>query len=155
MSNKILLAIFLSASLLVLSTCDRLETKDVYYPSYEYLSKSGEPGNWIPAFIPRSAEEIKARQKVDTGAELLTFYFAKYGDLSLDAFCQKAPPKDVELPPSGFLSVTWWPDSLFRDRTKKEEIDQYDFYRCERQAFLAVRQVGGRLQAFYWRISFN
>jgi len=153
MSNKVVLIIFFSAVILLLSACHRLETADGYYPNYESLSKSGEPGNWIPAFIPRSAVEIRERHKIDTGAEVLTFYFQKYRDLSLDAFCRKITAKDVELPPPGFLSVTWWPDSLFRDRSKKEELDQYEFYRCERQSFLAVKQVGSRFQAFYWRIS--
>lgn len=155
MFGKIILTFFLSSVLFLISSCDRLETKESYYPNYESLSKSGEPGNWIPAFIPRSAVEIRERHKVDTGAEVLTFYFGEYKDLSLDTFCRKVTVKDVELLTSAFLSVTWWPDSLFRDRTKKEGLDQYEFYRCERQAFLAVKQVGSRLQAFYWRISLN
>lgn len=146
-----ILSILLSTVVLLLLACDRLETADVYYHSYEDLSKSGEPGNWIPGFIPRSAVEIKGRYKIDTGAELLIFHFEKSQDLSLVGFCEKVTAKDVELPPTGFLSVAWWPDSLFHDRAKKEEIDLYDFYRCERQAFLAVRQVGSRFQAFYWK----
>lgn len=152
--DKIMYASLLSVILFLLSACDRLETIDSHYPNYEHLSKSGEPGNWVPAFIPRSAVEIRERHKVDTGAEVLTFYFGKHRDLSLAGFCEKATVKDVEFPPPRFLDVAWWPDSLFRDRSKKEEVGSYEFYRCERQAFLAVKQTTeGRLQAFYWRIS--
>jgi hypothetical protein len=150
MFNKIVLTIVLSTILSFLSACDWLETADRYYPNYESLSKSDEPGNWIPAFIPRSAVEIRERHKIDTGAEVLTFYFGNIGDLSLSGSCEKVTTEEVELPPPRFLNVAWWPDSLSRDRTKKEEIDQYEFYRCERQVYLAVRQVGGRFQAFYW-----
>jgi hypothetical protein len=156
MFNKIILTVVLSAIFSLLSACDWLETVDRHYPNYESLGKSDEPGNWIPSFIPRSAVEMRERHKVDTGAEVLTFHLGNIGDLSLSGVCAKVTPRDVELPPSGFLSVRWWPDSLFRDGTKKEEVDQYVFYRCEKQSFLAVKQtqLNGRYQVFYWRIRY-
>ncbi|MFZ5774658.1 MAG: hypothetical protein ACOY3Z_04165 [Thermodesulfobacteriota bacterium] len=155
MLNKKLLVIILGIFLVLTSACDRLEIADGYYPNYEHLSASGEPGNWIPTFIPRSAIDIRERHKIDTGSELLTFYFEKDADFSLDGFCERVTAKDTILPPSGFLDVTWWPNSLFHGVGENGEKGSYEFYRCERQAFLAVIQVGSRFQAFYWRISLS
>lgn len=153
MLNKILLSILFVAMLFLLLGCGRTETKESYHPNYDLLTKSGEPGNWVPSFIPRSAVKIKERHKIDTGAEALTFEYGSHGDLSLDNVCKKVAANDVLLPPSGFLDLTWWPDSLYSDRSKKEDMYQYKFFCCERQAFLAVRQIENRPQAFYWRIS--
>lgn len=153
MYDKIAPAVLLSAMLLLSSSCERSEIGERYYPNYERLATSDEPGNWVPSFIPRSAVEIKTKYKIDTGAELLTFYFGESKDLSLSGYCNKVTVSDVELPQSGFLDVTWWPDSLSRDHTKNKELAQHEFYRCERQAFLALKRADGRHQAFYWRIS--
>lgn len=140
----------LIALVLFTTACDRLETIDRYYPKYEDLREKDEPGNWIPKFIPQSSVEIRGRHKVDTAASLVTFYFGAYEDLSLAGHCIRVTAKDAQLPTSGFLSVTWWPDSLFGDRTNSMELNQYELYRCERETFLALKQIEGRYQAFYW-----
>lgn len=155
MFKKIGPAIALSTMLIFSVACERAEIVDRYYPNYEQLGTSGEPGNWVPTFIPRSAVEIRARYKIDTGAELLMFYLGKPEDLSLAGHCKKATVGDVQLPASGFLNVAWWPDSLFQNRTNSEDLARYEFYRCERQAFFALKRANGRPQAFYWQISLN
>jgi hypothetical protein len=127
-----------------------METADRYYPNYDSLSKSGEPGNWIPAFIPRSAVEIRERHKIDTGAEVLTFYFSNFRDISLERFCERVMSTDIELPPSGFLFLNGGQTHYFVTVRKNAKNEEYVFYRCERQSFLAVKKVGDRFQAFYW-----
>jgi hypothetical protein len=152
------------------------ETKEVYYPTYDNIGPGGER-TWIPSFIPRSAGEIRERHNVSTNAQLFTASIERYDDLSLERYddlslegkCEKIAEKEVELPPLGFLvwvgrpfskffHVNWWPESLTRGYSKKEGMAQYEFYKCERQvrppfrrqSFLAVRQIDGRLQVFYW-----
>lgn len=155
MLSKITLSVLLSIVLLLSVACEKTELKEHYYPNYKHLAILNEPGNWVPSFIPASAVEIKIRYKIDTGAELLTFFFRESKDLSLAGYCNKTTVIDLELPLPGFLGVTWWPDSLFRNRVKNKELAAYAFYRCERQAFLALRQSNSSYQAFYWRISLH
>lgn len=146
--------LFASTLLIIflISACDRLEIKENYYPNHEHLKKAGEPGNWVPVFIPISAVEIREKHKIDTGAEVLTFYFANYSELSLSNFCDKAIVNEVELPSSRFLDVPWWPDSLYSGRNNKENLENYDFYICERQSYFAVKKIDhDRYQAFYWK----
>lgn len=154
MFSKIGAAVLLNAMIFLSAACERSEIGERFYLNYEQLATSDEPGNWVPSFIPHSAVEIKTRYKIDTGAELLTFYYGEPNELSLAGYCNQVLASDVELPSSRFLDVTWWPDSLSRDRTKNEGLAWYEFYRCERQTFLALKR-DGRHQAFYWRISLH
>src|SRR5690242_3758398 len=96
----------------VMSSCDRLETSDDFYASYEQLSTTKEPGNWIPSFIPRTATDIRGRHKIDSGAQLLTFYFEGDPNTFSGEYCKETTASEVQLPKSGFLDVTWWPPGL-------------------------------------------
>ncbi len=144
------------------------ETKEVYYPTYDTIGRGGER-TWIPSFIPHSAGEIRVRSNVSTNAQLFTASIERFDDLSLEGQCKKLAEKDVELPPLGFLvwvgwplskffHVKWWPESLTRDYSTKEEMAQYEFYKCERQvrpifkrkSFLAVIEIDGRFQVYFW-----
>lgn len=155
MRIKIGLEVILYCFILSLAGCDRLEIVDSYYPKFEDLRKSNEPGNWIPMFIPHSATEIKERHKIDTGAIMLSFRFTKRNDLSLADHCDRVEERNIELLPAGFLNVNWWPYLLFNKHTEKNDIHQYEFYRCKRQAFLAVTSNDSQYQAYYWRKSLN
>lgn len=139
--------------LLLMSSCDRLETSEDSYANYEQLNTTKEPGNWIPSFIPHSATDIKGRHKIDNGAQLLTFYFE--GDINTfpEEYCEQTTASEIQLPKSGFLDITWWPPDLLQGATRG--LERYKLFLCERQAFLAIAEHAGRRQAFYWRISFR
>lgn len=153
MTREIIIFVLVSATLFLFPGCERMETKENDYSNYDSITKSGEPGNWIPTFIPRSAVKIKERHKIDTGAVALIFNFRSHRDLSLDGVCEEVKPGDVLLPNMGFLNLSWWPASLYRDISNIEYPSQYKFFCCERQSFLAVRQIDDYIQAYYWRIS--
>lgn len=153
MYNKIVPVVLLCFMLFLSSACERSEIEERYFSNYQQLGASGEPGNWVPSFIPHSAVEIRAKFKIDTGAELLRFHFDDANDDYLVGYCDKAKTSDIEYPSAGFLDVDWWPSPLLSNHSKSEEIPRYEIYRCERQAFLAVTQEDGSYQAFYWRIS--
>lgn len=146
-------AVALSAMLFSFVACEKAEIVDRYYLNYEQLRASAEPGNWVPTFIPHSAVEIRARYKIDTGAELVTFYVAKPDDLSVTSHCKNSTKSSTDLPPKGFLNVTWWPEPLFQNQDRNESVARYEFYTCEGQAFLALEREGGGTRAFYWSIS--
>jgi len=147
------LTVALSVMIFSVVACQKAEIVDRYYLNYEQLRASAEPGNWVPAFIPRSAVEIRARYKIDTGAELVTFYVSKSDDLSVTSHCKNSTKTSTKLPPIGFLDVTWWPKSLFQNQDRKESAARYEFYTCEGQAFLALEHEGGGTRAFYWSLS--
>jgi len=138
--------------LLSLSACEGSETADDFYASYEQLKTTNEPGNWIPRFIPRSATDIRGRHKVDTGAQLLTFYFVGDSNAFPGESCKPATAGEIQLPKPGFLDVTWWPPDLVQGGT--HGLERYKLFLCERQTFLAVTEKAGRRQAFYWSSSF-
>lgn len=139
-------------SLVLLTSCDRSETADDFYASYEQLKTANEPGNWIPRFTPRSATDMKGRHKIDTGAQLLTFYFEGDSNTFLEEYCTQTTASEIQLPTPGFLDVTWWPPDLVQGGTRG--LERYKLFLCERQTFLAVTEKAGRRQAFYWRIIF-
>jgi hypothetical protein len=141
--------------LLLVNSCDRSETSDDIYANYEQLNSTKEPGNWIPSFIPRSATDIRGRHKIDSGAQLLTFYFEGDTNSDLGKQCNQTTTSKIQFPQAGFLGVTWWPTDLVQGGARLEELERYKFYLCERQAFLAITEKSGRRQAFYWRISFT
>jgi hypothetical protein len=139
--------------LLLVNSCDRLETSDDSYANYEQLNALKEPGNWIPSFIPRSATDIRGRHKIDSGAQLLTFYFEGDTNAFPGEYCKQATASEIQVPKPGFLDVTWWPPDLVQGGT--HGLERYKLFLCERQAFLAITEKTGRRQAFYWRISFS
>lgn len=138
--------------LLSLSACEGSETADVFYASYEQLKTTNEPGNWIPRFIPRAATDIRGRQKVDTGAQLLTFYFEGDSNTFPGESCKPTTANEIQLPTPRFLDVTWWPPDLVQGGT--HGLERYKLFLCERQAFLAVTEKSDRRQAFYWSSNF-
>lgn len=138
--------------LLSLSSCEGSETVDDLYASYEQLKTTNEPGNWIPRFTPRSATDIRGRHKIDTGAQLLTFYFEGDNNTFPGEYCTPTTASEIQLPKPGFLDIAWWPPDLVQGGT--HGLEGYKLFHCERQAFLAVTEKAGRRQAFYWRIYF-
>ncbi len=161
--------VILLIALIILFEIDESSlTKEHHYPTYDNIGPGGE-GSWIPSFIPRSAVDIRERHYLDNSAQLFTAFVERYDDLSLEGQCKKIAEKDVELPPLGFLvwvgwplskffHVKWWPESLNRDYSTKEGMAEYEFYKCEeqvrpifkRKSFLAVREIDGRFQVFFW-----
>ena len=153
--------------MVVLGVMDESLTLEQHYPTYDKIGPGGER-TWIPTFIPRSGVDIKERHYLDTSAQLLTCFFTRHNDFSLEGYCEQITEKDVELPPQGFLatgwwpfskffSVKWWPDSLYHKHSKKGELAQYEFYCCieqssqsERKTYLALKEIDGRFQVFYW-----
>lgn len=151
--NRAVIILIATAMLIMSSACERAEIVERYYSTYGQLEGEGEPGNWIPLFIPGSATEIKAKYKIDTGAEFLTFRLNESENISTAGHCVKVMENEVELPRPSLLRVNWWPDSLSRDANPSKALDQYEFFRCERQTFLAVEKHKNIYHhVFYWRI---
>lgn len=134
--------------------CGYLETKEVYYINYESLADDDEPGNWIPEFIPKTFVNMRSIYKIDTGAQLLSFSFTDPNDMQLGGYCEGVSGQGVEFPPQNFLRAKWWPVGL-TSKTGESPSGDYSFYRCRRNAYLAVNVGDGRSVAFYWRISLS
>jgi hypothetical protein len=137
------------------AACGGAETVERYCEGYEDLRISQEPGNWVPAFTPRSAVEIRVKYKIDTGAQILAYRVRQPEELSLTGYCSETPASDLELLPSRFLHVGWWPRTLSRENARSEQLESYEFYRCERQAFLALQAAEEYVDVFYWRVGFR
>jgi hypothetical protein len=137
--------------LVSLFACDALETRDAHFSTYEALPGAGEPGNWVPSFLPRSTTDIRVRYKIDTGAALLSFHLGDRHELQLSGHCETADARAVPLPPRGFLGIDWWPDALARD-VGSTGLGDYEVFRCERNSFLAIRSDPAGHAGFYWRL---
>lgn len=134
-----------------LAGCDFLEISENHYSSYSDLEGVGEPGNWLPSFMPVNAVNIREKHKVDTGSGLVAFQIPGSGNVKFsDSACTEWSLRKNNFPPEGALSVEWWPSELSSERFVTDNAD-YVFYKCERQAYLAIKKVEHRSQIFFWR----
>jgi hypothetical protein len=152
MSQTPVLRLLLGAASLAIAGCESAEIAERYYANYDELRAANEPGNWVPAFIPRLAVDIHVKYKIDTGAQILAFSVEDRQALSVEGHCAEASASELEGPPSKLSSAEWWPEVLSGESAQLRELRGYQFYRCERRSFLAVSTApSGR--TFYWRTS--
>lgn len=153
-SDNVVLVIL--GSVILLGGCKKAEISELKFDTYNELISAQEPGNWIPAFTPRSAVQIRLKYKVDTGAQILTFQVEQIDELRVVHSCREVAASELELIPSGgFAQVSWWPKALVGDTPSVERLMEYDLYRCEREASLAVLRNDEGLHAFYWRVAYR
>jgi hypothetical protein len=134
--------------LAALPACDRLETREAEFATYAQLATAGEPGNWVPAFLPQSATNIRVRYKIDTGAALASFRLPRTDSLELRGKCEDAESRAVSFPAPGLLGTRWWPDDLTSSSSATDS--DYLLFRCERDSFMAIDRSDNA--GFYWRL---
>lgn len=154
---KIAFAIIVSA---LNSSCDLYELVNNRYPTYASLHDSGEPGNWIPTFLPSSSLEIIETHSIDRSAVWISFFFDKKDFGSIAADCRPMPYREVPLPKREYTKANWWPDDLFQSELEtdsKREKHKYLFFACKHRAsdkeegIVAVMVDGEKAKAYYWR----
>jgi hypothetical protein len=134
--------------LAAIPACDRLETREAKFATYEQLATSGEPGNWVPAFLPQSATDIRVRYKIDTGDALVSFRLPSADSLELGGQCEDAESRAVSFPAPRLLGTRWWPDDLTSSSSATDSA--YLLFRCERDSFMAIDRSDNA--GFYWRL---
>ena len=133
----------------VFGGCGWFEVSEKTFQTHEDAVKAdwvGE-GRRIPAYIPKSAVEIRVRADAESN-ETWLFFRAPTEDIrSMVARCEALLPADVKYPRDS--PGDWWPKAL-RPGTR-EPSSSHKYYRCQDNAVTAVDQ--GRGEAFEWHFS--
>jgi hypothetical protein len=112
--------------LLALSTlvgCELLEEKESHYATYEQAEREGAvKRGWIPAYVPRSATNIRERHDLDTNDQALRFNAPREDIKRIVA--EMAPLNWRAARASGARYVEWiddWPPELTQSGALDEE----------------------------------
>lgn len=123
--------------------CD--ESPEVYYQTFEAVVTDGAVSRgWVPAWLPKSANEIHEKHDLDTNQSLLAFRFNASEKVEVGGDCERIDPYKPKGPP---FKVSWWPSDV---PASKLSTYRHSFYSCEGgKAFLALSEKQG--EGFYWR----
>jgi hypothetical protein len=135
-------AILISLMLLAFAAC---ETRQASYKDYKAAEEAGEiTKGWIPAYLPKSAIDIRIKYDVENNGTWLTFH-ARVDDISsILNSCQPVSQSDVNYPLRS--PARWWPSTLIADA--RQGIGSYEYYRCKDRAMMALDKKKGEF--FYW-----
>jgi hypothetical protein len=118
------------------------ESTETAYPNFNAASGAVSMG-WIPAWLPRSAYEIREAHGPDTQESLVKFRYQRSETLQMGEDCE--PIKSAEaVRPS--LRARWWPADVPGDASVA---NRYVVFRCSTDhAFVAIAPSG---EIFHWR----
>ena len=137
-----------------ISACEKLERVTREFENYSQLVAAGEPGNWVPEFVPPSARNIKESHLVDRPDLFVTFTIDRMDEHLILSHCDKIDARSVQLPsPSDTKSIGWWPHELVMSANEGLLLQsRFLFLRCEGkpQGFAAMEAASNGLQLFYW-----
>lgn len=115
------------------------------YADFAEAEKAGAMRRgWVPAWIPRSARNLRETHDVETRQSMLSFRYAPGEKLAVPDGC--IPAKGAEIRGTPF-SVSWWPRDVPPPRLVTH---RHGYFSCEAgRAFLALSASDG--EAYYWR----
>lgn len=130
-------------------SCKKMDLSEHSYANFNEAAKAKAigKGSWIPAFIPRSATNIKEIHDIDTNEIWLTCSIdTNYDKLESEGLI-KMDGRQVEYPRRRWTK--WWPAFLAISTAQEQEITAiYSFYKCPDGGFVAVSKT----QLFYWHL---
>lgn len=117
----------------------------MYYQTFEAAVTAGAVSKgWVPAWLPKSANEIHEKHNLDTNQSMLAFRFNASEKLEVGGDCERIDPYKPKEPP---FKASWWPSDV---PASKLSTYRHSFYSCEGgKAFLALSEKQG--EGFYWR----
>lgn len=134
-------------ALLVLVSCDWIESKEGHYPDMKAAAAAGEISRgWIPAFVPQSASDIRIKYDVENNRTWLSFR-GTVDQSTLHDTCHSVTGKEISYPINGPRG--WWPIALTAD--SKENKTVYEYYACKDGELLATDRA--KAQVFLWRLA--
>jgi hypothetical protein len=138
--------------------CERMETVEQTYPTYDAATKAGAVGRdkWIPDFLPQSATDIRERHNLDTNEIWLTFQFNSQNVAAMvKKSCHQVAEDRVSFPATTrSRKISWWPKDLVDDSNAARKPEPgYTYYQCDTRegGVLAVAREKNR--GFYWSVA--
>ena len=133
--------------LLLMASCDWIESKEGHYPDMKAAGEAGEISRgWIPTFVPESAVDIRLKYDVENNRTWLVFR-GVINRSTLPEACLSVTTKDVTYPGNGPRG--WWPSALTADSMGNKT--EYEFYACKDGEMLAIDRT--KEQVFLWRLA--
>jgi len=138
-------SIIASFLLAALATCEWTDTRQASYADYKAAENAGEVARgWIPAYIPKSAVDIRIKYDIENNQTWLTFYTTS-DDLSwIATSCKRVSHSEINYPRKS--PARWWPSDLV-DKDQKRTA-AYEFYRCHNKGVMAINK--NKKEFFYW-----
>lgn len=139
--------------LAVLTNCKRMESRENSYVDYEAAMNAGEMSRgWIPAYIPKSAKEIRLKYNIDTNQVWLFFRFNSSDIGLLLHSCEESIQNEINYPRE---SPNWWSKDLRVVSIDKNKLESssFLFLKCTDKGSMAIDDK--RNQAYYWHLGNN
>ena len=131
--------------------CDKFETRESHYSDYDEFEQSGNPGRWVPPFVPRTATDIREFHYVDSNSVWVKFnpnsesivWLTKLGCRD-----ESAP----NLPSAKRVSAAWWDKRLLEESSDSTTATTFEFYECpgDLGGHVAV-SMSTEQMVFFWR----
>jgi hypothetical protein len=116
------------------------ETPASNHPDYESAKVLIEAG-WLPAWLPKTATEIREAHNIDTNA-VSAMFKPNTKDLWIPVDCKQIGPYQAKQPS---VKPKWWPGDVPANRLSTY---RHVFYECANRSYLAVLSSGS--EAYYW-----
>ncbi len=139
----------LLVSTVILYASMRLEITESYYETYEKVAEVPNvfDAGWIPAWLPKTAKQIKESHDIDTNEVWITFEYSA-SDKFYEA-CLSVEKKTINLPSD--QQENRFP-SFVAESLSKIKNKALDFYQCDKggNRYLAIDAQS--MQGYIWRI---
>jgi hypothetical protein len=145
--NKASLVILAAGwGLSILNGCDRIETVEDVFPTYQSAVADKNSG-WLPLWVPASAKDIRRRRNIDSNELWMSFIFASSDIKQITKECEKvAIPRDIDFPRA--LPASWWPKELVKDA--RGDLNSFSVHKCRSGGSVAL-DIQHNV-AYYWEI---
>lgn len=139
----------LLACVVILYGAMRLEITESYYETYEKIVEIPNvfDAGWIPAWLPKTAKQIKESHDIDTNEVWITFEFS-----TSDKFFESCLPlkkSAIDLPSE--QRIHRFP-SFVVEALSSVKNEAMNFYQCDQDSnrYLAIDDQG--MRGYIWRI---
>lgn len=141
-------SILISFLLLIVSGCELSETREASYADYSAAEKAGEvKRGWIPAYIPKSAVNIRLKYDIENNQTWLTFHVSGDDLLWIQSSCERVSGSEMDYPRKS--PARWWPSGLINN-VSQQQGGFYEYYRCQNKGMVAFDK--NRKEFFYWSL---
>jgi hypothetical protein len=126
----------------IVSACG--ERKEVFYANaVEAREARAIERGWIPAWIPRSARDIREIHDLDTNRSMLALSFDPAEVPKLEPSCRQIGRERLRPAP---FRVAWWPNDVPPSAVATH---RHVYYQCQDGGYVAAHTKDGEL--FHWR----
>jgi len=134
-------AIAILSAAIATAACGEVR-EDSYRSLADAVKDGGVDRGWVPAWLPKTARDLKEKHDLDTNSSILSFAHSEPAMWLPPKECTQIDPRRAR---KARLSASWWPSDVPPPSTVTH---RHSYFECDRgTAFLALTKGEG----FYWR----